>query len=96
MSAFVQLSFASAQRTVRRLTSVQRICAIVVSVFDRAAVVRREYDQRVLRQVQSVERRKHLTHGPVELVNYIATPSAVARAPESRMRHHRLVNVVRG
>jgi hypothetical protein len=61
-----------------------------------AAVIARQNQQRVLRQLEFVERSQQLADHPVELVDEIAIASAFTGPVEARMRRERVMNVRRG
>ena len=70
--------------------------AVGVAVVDHRAVVAGEDHQRVVRQLESVERVEHLADAPVELCDRVAARAASARAGEPRVGHARDVDVVGG
>ena len=59
-----------------------------------APVVARDDDQRVLAQLQPIERFEHAADGRVEFLNDIASHSGLAGAAKPGMRHARNVRVV--
>src|SRR5688572_5718871 len=67
---------------------------VLIPIVDDRSVVAGEYDERVIGELQAVERGQHLTNAPICLRDRIAAASETGRSEKPWMRHSRDVRVV--
>ena len=95
-AAFPDRILAAAERPGRLVVAELLDGEVLVAVVEHRAVVAGEDHQRVVGQLQAVERREQLADAPVELHDRVAAGPIVVLPTNRGVRHARHVDVVRG